>query len=273
MMGVYKKMTIFCVWLLLSVSTGCHSGNVTINNIQDAVVVTNPIGIRLRYIPPGEYYMGSPKDELMRETDERRHKVKIQSAFYIGVTEVTQKQYESLMGENPSFRKGDNLPVERVRWDNAVEFCKKMSELHPEFTYRLPSESEWEYACRAGTTTRFYWGDDQEGKEIEGYAYYSENSSERAHAVGKKKPNPWGLYDMIGNVKEWCNDLYGEYPTLLGKPEPKNYWSEVHGVIRGGGFRYPVKYCRTARRAHIHRSSMGSALGFRVVAEPVENTK
>ena len=178
------------------------------------VEITNSIGMKLKLIPAGEFMMGSQEVGP-------QHKVRITKPFYLGVYEVTQAEYEEVMGKNPSwFSKGgggaeevpgedtSGYPVEQVSWEDAVEFCKKLSAKEGK-TYRLPTEAEWEYACRAGTTTRFSFGND--GESLAGYAWYSDNSDVKTHSVGEKKPNAWRLHDMHGNVWEWCADWHGLY--------------------------------------------------------------
>jgi formylglycine-generating enzyme required for sulfatase activity len=188
---------------------------------QSPKEITNSIGLKLVLIPKGTFMMGSPASEELRQEDETQHEVTISKGYYLGVYEVTQAQYEKVMGKNPSHFQGakvgnenTDLPVESVSWDDTVEFCKKLSDL-PEETkagrlYRLPTEAEWEYACRAGSKT-IYSFDDEEGLLHE-YGWFDRNSSDRTHTVGLLEPNAWGLYDMHGNVWEWCSDRYGDYP-------------------------------------------------------------
>ena len=183
--------------------------------------ITNSIGMKLVLVPKGTFMMGSPESEEGRQKDETQHEVTISKDYYLGVYEVTQAQYEKVMGKNPSYFQGAkvgnenaDLPVENVSWDDTVEFCKKLSDL-PEETkagrlYRLPTEAEWEYACRAGSKT-IYSFDDEEGLLHE-YGWFDRNSSDRTHTVGLLEPNAWGLYDVHGNVWEWCSDRYGDYP-------------------------------------------------------------
>jgi formylglycine-generating enzyme required for sulfatase activity len=177
--------------------------------------ITNSIGMKLVLIPKGTFMMGSPESEQGRNEIENQHEVTISKDYYLGVYEITQAQYEKVMGKNLSHFQGAivgnenaDLPVEKVSWDDAVEFCKKLSDLPEEKKvgreYRLPTEAEWEYACRAGSKTVFSF-DDEEGLLPE-YGWFDRNSSNRTHTVGLLEPNAWGLYDMHGNVWEWCSD-------------------------------------------------------------------
>ncbi|MBL7042694.1 MAG: formylglycine-generating enzyme family protein [Pirellulaceae bacterium] len=228
------------------------------------VEITNSIGMKLVLIAAGEFMMGSPDSDRDADNDEKpQHKVRITKPFYLGVHEVTQQQYEKVIGENPSEFKGAGNPVETVSWDDAVEFCKKLSAKEGK-TYRLPTEAEWEYACRAGTTTAYSFGDDEES--LGEYAWYNDNSDVKTHPAGEKKPNPWGLYDMHGNVWEWCQDWYGEYPAEH-VTNPRGPSQATTRVYRGGGWSFPVWYCRSSFRYRIEPTYRDD-LGFRVAADP-----
>jgi formylglycine-generating enzyme required for sulfatase activity len=215
---------------------------------------TNSIGMEFVQIPAGEFDMGSPPNEVDRyDNEDPVHHVKISNAFYISKYEVTQKQWSDIMGTNPSYFKGDNLPVEQVSWNDVQGFIKKLNVKEGTNKYRLPSEAEWEYAARAGTTTRYSFGDD-ESMLIE-YAWYTNNSDDKTHEVGQKKPNPWGLYDMHGNVWEWVRDIYNvDYdgaPTNGSAWEVKVtfwFWGKDNRVIRGGGWGHIAGNCRSADR-------------------------
>lgn len=174
--------------------------------------------MRFVRIPEGKATIGSPKDEKGRFSDEQQIEVQFDEPFYMMETQVTQAMWESVMGENPSYFKEDqgteDRPVERVSWHDVQEFIRKLNEIYEDdgIEFRLPTEAEWEYACRAGTTTAYCFGDDPE--RLDEYAWYSNNSGGRTHRVAQKKPNAWGLYDMHGNVWEWCQDEYRSRKNL-----------------------------------------------------------
>jgi len=234
--------------------------------------ITNSIGMKLVLVPKGTFMMGSPESEEGRQKDETQHEVTISKDYYLGVYEVTQAQYEKVMGKNPSSfpvakvgNENADLPVENVSWDDAVEFCKKLSDLPEEKKagreYRLPTEAEWEYACRAGSKTAYAF-DDEEGLLPE-YGWFSRNSSRRTHTVGLLEPNAWGLYDMHGNVWECCSDRYGDYPKgAVSDPSAPKVGSIR--VFRGGSWRFEAAGCRSAARYGSAPSDRGDGLGFRV---------
>jgi formylglycine-generating enzyme required for sulfatase activity len=225
---------------------------------------TNSMGMKFVWIPPGSFMMGSPKEEEHRYDDETQHKVTLTKGFYLGTYLVTQEQWHKIIRINPSTFKGeDNLPVENVTWDNCHEFLNKMSKKEGH-AYRLPSESEWEYACRAGSKTVNFFGDDQ--KLLDQYAWYKENSGNKTHPVGQKKPNAWGLYDMHGTVWEWCADWYGEYPKG-DSVDPHGPESGARRVLRGGSFLVRASVVRSANRFNVEVPTnflFGRGFGFRV---------
>ena len=203
-------------------------------------------------IRPGKFMMGEEKDQ---------HEVALSKPFYVGATEVTQAQYEAVMGKNPSNFKGAANPVDNVSWNDATEFCNKLSEKTRQ-AVRLPTEAEWEYACRAGSKTKFCFGDADEG--LGDYAWYSANSGSTTHPVGQKKPNAWGLYDMPGNVWEWCADWYGEYPKGA-VTDPRGAASGSQRVLRGGSWYGGAGNCRAAYRLRSNPDHWYNDHGFRVV--------
>ena len=228
------------------------------------------IGMKLLLIPAGEFQMGSPESDTKAYSSEKpQHPVRITQPFYLGVTEVTQEQYERVMGTNPSNFKGSELPVETVSWEDAVEFCRKLSAKVGR-PYRLPTEAEWEYACRAGSRTKWSFGDAE--SSLGEYAWYSSNSGSTTHPVGEKKPNAWGLCDMHGNVWEWCSDWYGEYASAAVS-DPSGATAGSNRVLRGGGWNYGPGYCRSAYRRSVAPGSRYDSLGFRVASSSVDASK
>ncbi|MBO4796282.1 MAG: formylglycine-generating enzyme family protein, partial [Verrucomicrobia bacterium] len=252
--------------------------------------VTLPGDVKLEMveIEPGTFTMGSPEDELGRNEDETPHQVKLTQGYWLGKYEVTQAQYEAVMGTNPSYFKGADLPVENVNWFDAKEFCAKLTAIEREagrlpegYEYTLPTEAQWEYACRAGTTTALNNGrnlsdpDNWVCPEIDEVAWYGGNSNNTHHPVGQKKPNAWRLYDMHGNVEEWCLDWHGDYPSSP-VTDPMGPVTGDCRVIRGGscdGLPCAAS-CRSAERYWYAPGSLYSRyLGFRVALAPLTKTK
>ena len=234
-------------------------------------------GIEMVVCPSGSFMMGSSDKELGRDNDERPHKVTISKTFYIGKYEVTQKQYKSLMGNNPSQSYGDNEPVESVSWGNAIEFCDKLNSkygnyLPKGYKFDLPTEAQWEYACRAGTTTALNNGKNltssggnyNKDLNLDEVAWYEKNSSQTYHEVGKKKPNSWGIHDMHGNVYEWCRDYYDIYSTSSVDPICSRGSLRI---ARGGYFGSEAKKCRSAYRGKFALNYKLS-IGFRIALVP-----
>jgi formylglycine-generating enzyme required for sulfatase activity len=233
---------------------------------DETVMLPGDVPLEMVWIPAGTFMMGSPDDEQDRSGGEGpQHQVTLTQGFYMGIYEVTQAQWEAVMGNNPSVYSGANRPVEDVSWDDAQAFIAELNTLTG-LTFRLPTEAEWEYACRAGTTTRFYWGDDPSYNEIDDYAWYRDNT-DATHDVGLKLPNAWGLYDMSGNVWEWCADWKGFYPSG-SVTDPTGPSSGSERVYRGGSWDYDPQYCRSASRLNDPPDFSINALGFRVVLSP-----
>ncbi len=235
--------------------------------------IFNSLGMSFIYIPPGSFMMGSPEHEPGRNSDETQHEVTLTKAFYIQTTPVTQGQWKALMGNNPSsfINRGDDCPVEQVSWRDCQEFIKRLSALG-EGTYRLPTEAEWEYACRAGSPEAFVNGEIVSlfcdfDPNLDLMGWYCGNSDRHTHPVAQKHPNAWGLYDMHGNVLEWCQDWYGDYP-LSTEPDPLGPKSGSGRVIRGGSWFSSAKNCRAAFRFISPPNSRSPLLGFRLVREP-----
>jgi formylglycine-generating enzyme required for sulfatase activity len=230
-------------------------------------LITNSIGMKLALIPKGTFMMGSSVSEEGRDSDEGpQHSVTISKDYYLGVYEVTQEQYQRITGKNPSEFKGANNPVEKISWEDAVAFCKKLSELPEEKAagrvYRLPTEAEWEYACRAGSTTRFGFGDSD--SQLGSYGWFSTNSGNTTHPVGEKLPNAWGLYDMHGNVWEWCSDYFVDKYLNGAVTDPTGPATGSYRVNRGGCWKYLAANCRSASRSSYFPGNRLNYVGFRV---------
>ena len=250
-------------------------------------VVINSIGMKLIYIPAGSFMMGSSHSaaQLAVEYDTKedwftdelpRHQVRISEGFWMGQTEVTQGQYESVMNAQPwsgkdYVQEDANNPAVHVSWDDAVAFCRKLTQQEGK-TYRLPTEAEWEYACRAGTTTRFGFGDSH--SSLSDYAWCESNTYEvgqkYAHSVGQKRPNLWGLDDMHGNVNEWCSDWYDiDYYSDSPSVDPNGPSSGVNlypsRTVRGGSCCSLVRYLRCSDRTSWSPDSGAALVGFRIV--------
>ena len=287
----FQSVSIFTLLILTS----------SVGWAQATKEIINSLEMKLVLIPNGRFTMGSPSNDPDAEDDEKPHEVTFSKPFYMGTTEVTQAQYQKVMGVNPSsFKDTDNskqssvLPVEQVSWEDAIEFCRRLSLLPEEKkakrVYGLPTEAQWEYACRAGNTGSY--GFEQTAEELGQFAWFADNSGDqpldsqevwksskedlndylkvlkdnrcRTHPVGQKKPNAWGLYDMHGNVWEWCSDWYGEYPKSQAS-NPSGPLNGTDKVVRGGGFHFQPQDCRSAERHGSFPSNRVDDLGFRVV--------
>ena len=222
---------------------------------------TNSLGMEFMWIPAGRFPMGSPEDEEGRDADELQHEVRISEGFWMKKYEVTQGEWESVMGANPSFFKdcGPRCPVEKVSWFDTEEFTQRLNgrESGKGYRYRLPTEAEWEYAARAGTTGARYG-------ELGEIAWYDENSGDRTHSVGQKGANAWGLHDMLGNVYEWTADWYSGYPSGL-VTDPHGPSSGSLRVVRGGGWLLDAGLVRSAFRIYYSPGARGINIGFRLV--------
>ena len=252
--------------------------------------ISDTVNLDMIWCPPGTFTMGSPEDELGRVwgwivgrfSNETQHSVTLSSGYWLSKYEVTQAQYQTVMGNNPSNFKGANLPVEQLTWDEAMDFCAKLTEqeqaagrLPMNYKYTLPTEAQWEYACRAGTTTALNSGknlsDKYECPEMDEVGWYKANSNAQTHPVGQKLPNAWGLYDMHGNVEEWCLDRFGNYPTSAVTDPVGSIGSDLG---RGGSWNSDADHCRSAFRSEIliviPVINKNDGRGFRVALVPVQ---
>ena len=233
---------------------------------------TNSIGMKFVWISPGNFMMGSPKEEKEREPfgiDETQHKVTLTKGFFMAAHLVTQEQWKEIMGDNPSSFKGEkNLPVEQVSWDDCQEFIKKLREKDKK-VYRLPSEAEWEFACRAGTKTPFHFGEtiSTEQANYNGDFIYGTGKKgvyrKKTTPVGSFPANAWGLHDMHGNLWQWCQDWYGEYPQK-DVVDPQGPEKGEGRVLRGGSWSGHPGFCRSACRYGYDPGGRGSGVGFRL---------
>ena len=314
-----KLVRLVITLVMVFVILGCSTEPV---NAQASKELTNSIGMKLVLIPKGTFQMGSPPSEEGSQDNERQHEVTLTEDYYLGAFEVTQSQYQKVMGNNPSNFQGDKIaerhpqtgrvvkevdssshPVEKVSWEDAVEFCKRLSDLPEEKkasrVYRLPTEAEWEYACRAGSKTAYSFG--VSSQSLGDYAWFGNNSGSKeldsdalwakmkknpqeyadtllsagcaTHPVRDKKPNAWGLYDMHGNVWEWCSDWYGDYPKGAVS-DPTGPREGSLRVFRGGSWRNEAAFCRSAYRFRYFPSFRDNdGIGFRVALSVPELSK
>ena len=251
-------------FLLLAPGSDNTSGT---DDIISIATSSNSIGMEFVLIPPGEFKMGSPSgEEDLYSYEGPVHTVTIRKAYYLGKYEVTQAQWREVMGNNPSYFKGDDLPVERVSWNDAQEFVKKLNEMEGTDKYRLPSEAEWEYAARAGTTSRYSFGNDE--SDLSEYAWYDDNSGGKSHPVGQKKPNSWKLYEMHGNVWEWVQDWwYSNYDGAPTDGSARESRGSSYCVLRGGSWLTSAGYSRSAIRNYHSPGDRHAYLGFRLLQE------
>ncbi len=265
----------------------------TVSPASAGSTFTNTLGMRFVLIPAGSFTMGSPEEEMGRQKDEKQHRVVISKSFYMLETEVTQGHWDSLATPNPSaFKLGPYYPVDTVSWHEAVTFIQYLNKYEETTRYRLPTEAEWEYACRAGSTTAFSSGRvtifscKEPEPALTNHAWYCYNSGDispagnfKPHPVKLLKPNRWGLYDMHGNVQEWVQDACewkslwsagtGTYTdTYVDNITDPLETKGSHRVVRGGGWHQNSKYQRCAYRTNYKPMARRNSLGFRIVRMP-----
>ena len=282
-MPIDSKVPWRAILIVVVLLGGC--GNDVVPPVKQALLVAEPvadpiensIGMVLVPIPAGQFLMGSPSSERNRDENETQHEVTLTQPFYLGETEVTQGQWKAVVGTQPWkgkpwVKEGDAYPATYVSWKDAVAFCEKLSTKEGE-TYRLPTEAEWEYACRAGTTTAYSFGDDE--ALLGESAWFDENSrnlgQNYAHQVRQKKSNPWGLFDMHGNVGEWCGERYAKYQYSHGSvTAPLGSSPGSSRTYRGGSWLVYSFNCRSATRSRINADGRYDVLGFRVLHSAVK---
>lgn len=222
--------------------------------------MSNSIGMEFVRIPPGQFLMGSNNAFSYAKP---MHRVTIDQSFFMGVYEVTQAQWQAVFSRNPSFFRGDdNLPVENISWDDAQKFISKLNEKHDVYEYRLPTEAEWEYACRAGTTDDYY------APDLDDIAWYGDNSERMTHGIGNKQSNAFGLFDMSGNVWEWCHDF--GHIDYADAPSDGKAWltggEQKERVLRGGSCGCSAMFVGSAFRLFNKPDYRNEYIGFRLVA-------
>lgn len=263
----------FILWIMVWGVFACKTPEAARERLlsdEQVVLLSDSLPMHFRLIPAGTFRMGSPEEETGRDGDEGPvHEVRISRDFYLGIYEVTQAQWQAVMGENPAIfqHTADHLqhPVESVSWLDCQTFIGKLNALGVG-RFRLPTEAEWEYACRAGTTSRFYWGDDPKESLVNDYGWVNSRSFAMTHPVGQKEPNAWGLYDMNGNVWEWCRDWYGPYPEEP-QTDPTGPQEGKGRVFRGGSW-YDFAVSQRSANRHRHGVDRGyTAIGLRLVWE------
>lgn len=272
----YNKKKIIAVIAVMAVAI-CGASFMYINKKSNAeaetvnieqtlnLKITDDINIELVYIPSGEFEMGSA--EGVGDEDELPvRNVSITDGFYMGIYEITNEQWNAIMGTEPSTYNGENLPVQNVSYTDSLTFCDKLSELTG-FDVSLPTEAQWEYACRAGSTTKWFWGDDENDYSL----YANDSASDGPYAVGGYLPNQFGLYDMYGNVMEWCLDYYAAEYDSSDTVDPFNDTESVSRVVRGGGWGEIPDYSRSAYRNAVGEDSATDGIGFRIVVNTNNN--
>jgi formylglycine-generating enzyme required for sulfatase activity len=225
------------------------------------------------YVTPGPLSLGASAYEQHAQTDEYpRLAVDIEKPFWLGKYELTQRQWRTVTGVNPSVQKGDSLPVSNVSWYDVQDLFLGFLRMSGDTLWRLPSEREWEYACRAGMSTRFPWGDDPEYSNVDAYGWYGANSDSSLHPVGRKIPNAWGLFDMQGNVYEWCADHWTEIhdTTLVTQEAWKDTAGTSYRVTRGGDWSVPARFLRSANRARQYADRRSPYIGVRLARTVAE---
>jgi formylglycine-generating enzyme len=236
---------------------------------SDPKIFTNSIAMKFAWIPPGTFLMGSPKEEKERSAHEDQHKVTLTKGFYMGIHLVTQEQWQAVMGNNPSKSRGEkNLPVEQVSWDDCQEFAKKLRAKDKKL-YRLPTEAEWEYSCRAGTTTPFHFGETistDQANYFGGVVYGNGKQGvyrKKPTPVGSFPANAWGLHDMHGNLSEWCQDFFGDY-AQKDVVDPQGPERGGGRVLRGGSWVAYPQHCRSAYRYGFGAGTRSNYFGLRL---------
>ncbi|QLC49766.1 formylglycine-generating enzyme family protein [Methanolobus zinderi] len=260
-----------CSIILIIISALLLPGCIESSSGELETTYNNSLGMEFVLIPEGEFSMGSDSTPIVA-FDDPYHAVSISESFYMGIYEVTQEEWTTVMGENPSFFKDDNRPVEQVSWNDAQQFIDKLNEMEGTTKYRLPTEAEWEYAARAGSTGKFSFTEDADDLDNYGWSdtcgWCALNSNATTHPVGEKQANQWGLYDMHGNVWEWTQDSW--HDNYEGAPADGSAWEDTNTNIkvgRGGSWMDGPNICQCSFRGQLDADSSLNVLGFRLVKD------
>ena len=255
MKHLLKQITLV-IFLSLIITNALYA-KTEITLVDESPTYQSNLGMTFKYLKPGTFTMGSTNGD----SDEKPHQVTLTNGFYIQTKEVTQQQWKIVMTKNPSKFSdcGNNCPVENISWNDIQEFIEKLNKFENGITYRLPTESEWEYACRAGSDTKY-----ANNKNIGELGWFNRNSKKKPHPAGEKETNDWGLYDMHGNVWEWCATPYNDYPKgdVIDPQDPENGY---YKVFRGGSWDASTYVCRAANRLYKAPDFKRHDIGFRLV--------
>jgi formylglycine-generating enzyme required for sulfatase activity len=271
MRAFHRKLKLTILTALIAVPCAClaqerRSSSKTAPPLKKDLAIDLGDSVKMQFVlvRSGSFTMGSDSGD---STDDEQpiHTVKISKPFYLGKFEVTQEEWQTVMGNNPSQFKGARRPVETVSWSDCQEFLKKLASKSRKLTFLLPTEAEWEYACRAGSKTEYSFGN--ETKRLREYAWYEGNSESKTHDVGTKKPNRWKLYDMHGNVAEWCADWYGPYKSAT-QANPIERLVGSNRVVRGSSWFWYDQVLRSSSRDMLKPVSAIHGVGFRVLGRP-----
>ena len=270
-MGVVRERKKQCVLAALCIALACI-GTSQAYQESGRKTYTNSIGMEFALIPAGSFLLGH---HVMDEVQKKGHrpKVSISRPFYLGKYPVTQDQWEAVMGSNPAQFKGRNKPVENVSWNDVQEFIRRLNAREKHTRYRLPTEMEWEYAARGGTNSKYFFMEDPDSWaeaeiHLDAYAWFNKNSQGSTQPVGQKKPNPYGLYDMFGNVWEWVQDWFADLPKERKLAEYRGPESGLGRVLRGGSWDHDTRNAPWTNRIRAKQSHRSSYVGFRLALSP-----
>lgn len=254
-------LILLMVWLMSSPATVPNAASTRPQDGSLPQTWRNSIGIEFVLIPAGTFQMGA-SDAGAHRDEQPVHQVTISRSFYLSTYEVTQRQWRAVMEENPGFFKGGDMPVESIPWYDAKLFIHRLNRRENTEQYRLPTEAEWEYAARAGTQTAYSFG--HAVHQLPTHAWFKANAAKKPRPVGQRAPNPWGLYDMHGNVWEWVQDSYGPYaaPAVTDPIGPEDI---SHRIIRGGSWLDTPEKCRSSYRLYRHPMDRDGTIGFRLL--------